>query len=152
MIDFVESMGLEILNNSDVCKGTFTRIEGGRLSVVDFGLCETDLLSQVGKFHIDEERSIAQGSDHCMLSLSIKLQNCRVGHWRDADLFRFQLREDTDYAEYRSKLTKLALECQNGFNELDIDSKAEMLEDMIVSTAKSCFKRKVYPPRVKPQM
>ena len=152
MIDFVESMGLEILNNSDVCKETFTRIEGGRLSVVDFGLCEPDLLSQVEEFHVDGERCIAQESNHCMLSLSIKLQNCRVGHWRDADLFRFQLREDTDYAEYRSKLTKLALECQNGFNELDIDSKAEMLEDMIVSTAKSCFKRKVYPPRVKPQM
>ena len=35
---------------------------------------------------------------------------------------------------------------------MDLDSKAEFLEDIIVSTAKQCFKRKLYPPKIKNQM
>ena len=86
LLDFTELMELEKLNNSEVCKGKFTRVEGGRVSIVDFGLSDPVLCHRIKEFNIDEGRQWAQGSDHCVLGMKIVLNNFNTGGWKEADI------------------------------------------------------------------
>ena len=152
LLDFTDTLGLEILNGMELCKGTYTRIEGGRLSIVDFGLVESEMLHRIRQFNIDESKQLAQGSDHCLLSMSLAINENNVSHSRDADLHRFQTKEGTNFTKFTNMITKTAEDSMESYKLLSLDSKAEFVEDLIVGTAKKCFKRKFYPVRAKPEM
>ena len=100
-LDFAEDMDMSIINGTDVCEGTFTRIEGGRRSIVDYGLAEKDHLHMVSRLHIDERKELAHGSDHAMVRLKLYLIASRVGDFRSADIIRFKIRDDTCFEEYQ---------------------------------------------------
>ena len=136
LLDFTDTLGLEILNGMELCKGTYTRIEGGRLSIVDFGLVESEMLHRIRQFNIDESKQLAQGSDHCLLSMSLAINENNVSHSRDADLHRFQTKEGTNFTKFTNMITKTAEDSMESYKLLSLDSKAEFVEDLIVGTAK----------------
>ena len=68
MIEFVENMGLKIINGMELSEGTFTRVEGERFSIVDYGLADQDELHRVKRFFVDEKHVLAEGSDHGLIN------------------------------------------------------------------------------------
>ena len=103
LLEFLKKSNLSIMNNLDICKGTFTRIEGGNRSIVDYGLFDDSSQHLLKELIIDEGKEMAQGSDHALLKLNIKT-SARIGLKKKADIKRFQLGDNTDYSKYKARI------------------------------------------------
>ena len=74
-VEFLERNDMVIANKFDVCQGTFTRVEAGRCSVLDFGIIEEHKSHLIASLVIDEEQKVGQGSDHSFMEMVLRLDN-----------------------------------------------------------------------------
>ena len=89
---------MTLMNNLSVCQGTFSRIEGGKCTIVDYGLVEDEYCHLVEKFLIDEKKKFAQGSDHVLLRMTLKLNGTRAQNRGKVDVVSFRIHDRTDFS------------------------------------------------------
>ena len=148
-LEFVEGADMTIVNNLEVCEGTYTRIEGGFCTVVDFGLVEEEHSHMVSSYYIDEKRKVAHGSDHVISEMTINLEKARITDWKVAEVLRFQINDNTDFGEYTAGIEEVSAKLEAEFYEMNTEQKFRAMQKMIIEGAKKCFKRKVYPSKTK---
>ena len=56
--DLTEKTNMEIINKTDLCTGIWTRVEGGKKSVIDYVLIEKEEMKCIEKMEIDERKEI----------------------------------------------------------------------------------------------
>ena len=78
LINFLNNNDMALMNNLAVCKGTYTRGEGRNYSVVYFGMFDDKYGHLIKSFIIDENKQVAQGSDHVLLVLEINIRGTRM--------------------------------------------------------------------------
>ena len=54
--EFINRRNLTLLNNTSICQGLWTRIEGDSKSAIDLAICNENMISKVIKMVIDEDR------------------------------------------------------------------------------------------------
>ena len=148
-LEFIESMNMEIMNNMDLCQGTHTRVEGGRCSVVDFGIVESSYCHVIESFIIDEEGAMAQGSDHALLQMCFKQRGLRLGRGRATHKMRFNINDRTDFTIFKNEVQKGMVRFGEEVGAMSTEEKIEALQKLLIEQAKTCFKQRPYPPKVK---
>ena len=58
LLKFVEKEGMALVNSKDICKGTWTREEGGKKSVLDYVRINKEEIGSVEEMSIDEGKEI----------------------------------------------------------------------------------------------
>ena len=80
---------MKIINNDPkVTSGVYTRTEGGRSSIVDYGTIEHNAAHMVSTFIIDSDHRIAQGSDHSILIMELDIKEARIKNGKVADVVK----------------------------------------------------------------
>ena len=54
--EFISRRNLTLINNTSICQGLWTRIEGDSKSAIDLAICNENMISKVIKMVIDEDR------------------------------------------------------------------------------------------------
>ena len=145
-------MNMEVMNNFEFCQGTHTRVEGGRCSVVDFGVVESSHCHMVEEFSIDEEGVIAQGSDHALLRMSFRQRGLQLGGRGSSDKIRFNINERTDFSKFKDRVERGMVKVDEEVMDLSLSKKIEALQTLLINEAKICFKQRPCPPRVKQRL
>ena len=148
-LNFVERESLEIVNNMDVCKGTFTRVEGGSATVVDFGLIEADRTDLVTSMWIDEDHDFAQGSDHALLKIKLRISNTALKDWREQDVVRFSVNDRTDFTKFKEGVELHMKDLLEKIWEMSTTEKIERVQKALLDQAKVCLKQRSYIHKVK---
>ena len=120
LVNFVERNDFIIANNMPVCSGVFTRVEGGRCSVVDYGLIDESLAHLVHSLVIDEDRSVCTGSDHGLLTLRLKTQNVWMAGEVRSEIIRFNITERTSFESYTQGLEDRLEEFEREMGEMSL--------------------------------
>ena len=72
VIEWMEEHNLILLNATEKCEGTYTRIEGDQKSAIDFILVNRNLYKMSTSLKIDEKKELFHLSDHTMLTLELE--------------------------------------------------------------------------------
>ena len=92
----------------------------------------------------------AQGSDHCLLKMKLRMSNTCLVDWREVDVIRFDIGDRTDYTKYRQGVSGELRELLTKSHSLTTEEQVEEVQRILLGKAKECFKRKIYP--YKPKM
>ena len=148
MLKTITDEDLVILNASEKCEATWTRIEGDKKSVIDYILVSKEDKNYLNKMTIDEKKIITPCyvvqnrmvySDHCAILIKM--------NWLVASIKDNKQNKSTNFKEGTSKeiLTEVV------GNETDIRSKYTKWQQSIDKLIENTFEKKVKKKYNKPK-
>ena len=111
-LGFVSEVNMFIMNTLPMAKGLFTRFMDGKgqlgtSSLLDYGLIDSDHVSNVTSFVIDEQARFDAGSDHALIECEIILSSTPHINWSVQNVLNYNFSDKSDYTEYQGNLDSL---------------------------------------------
>ena len=109
-MNFIQELGLIIVNTLPVCKGLFTWYNDnehrpGTRSLLDYCLIDQDSVTHVSSFVIDEEVRFRVGGDHALLECILKFSGPQSKiNLKYQDIIQYNITESTNYGGYSREL------------------------------------------------
>ena len=132
MIRFVEDAGLILLNIDRECTGEITRNFRDQKSVIDYVMVNDRLYGDFLKMEIDEDKRKYDLSDHCMISISLKIQEDCNNNYVTEESEYFKVSDDLKEEFIKSLERKVRMSIGHELT----------LHEMITATAEENLKRK----------
>ena len=142
-MNFVSEVNLFIVNTLPLSKGLFTRFMGSSglpdtMSLLDYGLVDSDHVNTVTSFVIDESARFDCGSDHALLECDIILGSNPHVSWAYHDVLQYDYKDNSDFTNYQKNLDQnLSSVPLTKFSQME---SAEMLPHISESIQNSAMK------------
>ena len=146
---FITEVNLFILNTLPTCKSIFTRFMGNSpqpdsMSLLDYGLIDSDSVNCCTSFTIDDQARFDCGSDHALLECEIVLGSSPHVTWAYNDAIAYNYKENTDYTQYQTNLDATIQTIGiTKFTELTAAEMLPHISESINSSAKQTFGLKI---------
>ena len=100
----VSEVNMFIMNTLPMAKGLFTRFMDGKgqlgtSSLLDYGLIDSDHVSNVTSFVIDEQARFDAGSDHALIECEIILSSTPHINWSVQNVLNYNFSDKSDFTE-----------------------------------------------------
>ena len=148
-LNFVNEVNLIILNTLPINKNVFTRFmdssgRPGTMSLLDYGLIDSDHSNTVTSFVIDEEARFNCGSDHALLECIVEFGARPKVNWSFQDVIHYDIRENSSYSDYQANLDQCSSSISlTQFSALSSDQMLPHISESINQSALKSFGLKV---------
>ena len=148
-LNFIRMNDLSIINTLPVARGLFTRFMSnngtnpGR-SLLDYGLIDSEHESYVSSFIIDADARYECGSDHALLTATLKFGHYPQVQWEFKDVLKFNIHPNTDYKCYAHRLDQISKETPlHTFEQLPVHEKLDFITGAITMAGRDALGYKV---------
>ena len=101
---FTTETNLFIINTLPLCTSIFTRFEGDKKSLLDYGMVDGDHVGNILSFTIDENARFDCNSDHALLECEVLFRTIPKAHRHSQDIIRYNFHEKSDFFSYKTLL------------------------------------------------
>ena len=141
---FITDVNLYIINTLPICHKVFTRFDGDKKSLLDYGLIYVDHVHCVRSFTIDEDARFACGSDHALIECVISFETSPRLRLNYDDILKYNFNDRTDFTRYKNILERtLASISLQDFEKLELPDKLNHITQSINNTAAEVFGKKI---------
>ena len=100
LLDIMERFNLILLNGDDRCQGEITREENGNKSAIDFILVNNHMYNKFKWMEIDENKSLFDLSDHCLMKVNVELNVAKSGKAEKGEIVEYYDTRDTNKEDF----------------------------------------------------
>ena len=148
-LNFISQVNMIIINTLPIAKGVFMRFMDtsgcpGTMSLLDYGLIDSDHINTVTSFVIDENARFSCGSDHALLECVLEFGSRPRLKWKFDEAIQYDINDNTNFTEYQAKLDQTASSITlNKFASLDTSDMLMHLSESINRSAEETFGLKI---------
>ena len=116
----------------------------GTMSLLDYGLIDSEHTHTVKSFVIDEQARFSCGSDHALMECIIELKSRMTLKWEFQDALQYAITDSTNYLSYQQSLDTLSASIPlHEFSKLSCDEMLPHITDTINQSAMKTLGLKV---------
>ena len=142
-MNFIQELGLIIVNTLPVCKGLFTWYNDsehrtGTKSLLDYCLVDQESVPHISSLVIDDEVRFRVGGDHALLECALNFSGPQSkANWQYKDIVHYNITESTNYEQYSKELDScISSVPMTKFQELQMSDMLAHITSSITSSAR----------------